>query len=387
MQDRSSLSPSHEELSNCIGLVYDAAIDASAWPAALLATRELLGAANAALGLSDLLTFRTLLMVTQGVPDAFRDRLDDYTSEVGEIFGEIVLNPTRPLDEPFVFTRDTDVQRGLQNRYYREWVAPQGIVDVIGLVSIRQANRLASFSFGSRTPISDAQVVLLRLLAPHLRRAVTISDLIEARTIAATSFIAAVDRLLIGVVLVDGAAQIHHVNRAGEEQLVHGRGVKLVAGRLAAAEPGANLELQRAIAEAATNPVRLGATALGLPVSLPGETPILAYVLPLGGREASVAVFVQAADAIGAASEATVVKIYDLTPAEARVMMEIGGGKSPKNAAQDLGVSESTVRTQLSRVFQKTGTARQADLRDLLRSLSAPVRGPVWRSDEHGGDK
>ena len=54
---------------------------------------------------------------------------------------------------------------------------------------------------------------------------------------------------------------------------------------------------------------------------------------------------------------------YKLTPAEMRVLMmivEVGG---VPEVAPVLGISESTVKTHLQRLFAKTGTSRQADLR------------------------
>ncbi len=51
-----------------------------------------------------------------------------------------------------------------------------------------------------------------------------------------------------------------------------------------------------------------------------------------------------------------------LTAAEARLAARISGGCSPRQAAVDLGVSLSTVRTHLRAIYRKTGTAGQVDL-------------------------
>lgn len=57
---------------------------------------------------------------------------------------------------------------------------------------------------------------------------------------------------------------------------------------------------------------------------------------------------------------------YGLTRAEARVAVLIAQGLVPKEAAAALGTSWNTVRTQLCRVFAKTGTTRQLELARLL---------------------
>jgi DNA-binding CsgD family transcriptional regulator len=53
---------------------------------------------------------------------------------------------------------------------------------------------------------------------------------------------------------------------------------------------------------------------------------------------------------------------FDLTPAEIRTLERLLGGSSPVEIARDLRVALPTVRTHLSNIFAKTGTARQLDL-------------------------
>jgi DNA-binding CsgD family transcriptional regulator len=62
---------------------------------------------------------------------------------------------------------------------------------------------------------------------------------------------------------------------------------------------------------------------------------------------------------------------YALTPAEARLAIEVISGEGRNAAAARLGISLSTVRTHLSRVFEKTGTQRQAELVRVVSQLAA----------------
>ena len=57
---------------------------------------------------------------------------------------------------------------------------------------------------------------------------------------------------------------------------------------------------------------------------------------------------------------------FRLTPAEARVLGCVQRGLTPAEAAAEIGVRLSTVRAQLSSLFQKTGTRRQAELMRLV---------------------
>ena len=66
----------------------------------------------------------------------------------------------------------------------------------------------------------------------------------------------------------------------------------------------------------------------------------------------------------------------ELTPSELRVLIaivEIGG---VPEVAPVLGVSETTVKTHLQHVFEKTGTKRQADLVKLVSCFVSPLALP-----------
>ncbi|MET3410013.1 MULTISPECIES: helix-turn-helix transcriptional regulator [unclassified Methylobacterium] len=62
--------------------------------------------------------------------------------------------------------------------------------------------------------------------------------------------------------------------------------------------------------------------------------------------------------------------LFDLTPAEARLLQALAGGLRLQSYAESVGVQTSTVRTQLNSIFNKTGTKRQADLLSIVTSLA-----------------
>jgi DNA-binding CsgD family transcriptional regulator len=53
---------------------------------------------------------------------------------------------------------------------------------------------------------------------------------------------------------------------------------------------------------------------------------------------------------------------FGLTPAQARVVIQLSAGHSLRSSAKTLGVKYETVRGYLKSAFQKTGTHRQAEL-------------------------
>jgi len=63
-------------------------------------------------------------------------------------------------------------------------------------------------------------------------------------------------------------------------------------------------------------------------------------------------------------------KLFNLTPAEASLAVNISQGKTPTAIARCNGVTIATVRSQLAAVFAKTNTQRQAELVGLLARVA-----------------
>ena len=88
---------------------------------------------------------------------------------------------------------------------------------------------------------------------------------------------------------------------------------------------------------------------------------------------AAAALFVRKAELQYPSPPEVIGQIYDLTPAELRVLLgivQIGG--VPEVAAA-LGIADTTVKTHLGRLYAKTGTARQADLVKLVAGFAMPL--------------
>jgi DNA-binding CsgD family transcriptional regulator len=66
--------------------------------------------------------------------------------------------------------------------------------------------------------------------------------------------------------------------------------------------------------------------------------------------------------------------LYGLTPAEATVASLLAEGKSVKEIADRTTVRENSVRIHLKKIFDKTGTKRQAELVKVVLSGPATLR-------------
>jgi DNA-binding CsgD family transcriptional regulator len=230
------------------------------------------------------------------------------------------------------------------------------------------------------------EIELMRLLAPHVRRAVTISDLLDMQTVEVNALTSTLDALRIGVVFVDGQARILHANRAAKNMLDQHAPIDSVSGCLAAADPEADGLLKLAIAVAERRPLLAGQSEglvepiSGVLLKAASGAAAMAHVLPLGHGAARplgntvAAVFVSTADMGVSGPLEGIAAMYGLTLGEQRILAEIAKGVGLTEAAEAAGVSENTAKTHLSRIYTKTGTHRQAELVALLARLSPPLR-------------
>jgi DNA-binding CsgD family transcriptional regulator len=92
------------------------------------------------------------------------------------------------------------------------------------------------------------------------------------------------------------------------------------------------------------------------------------------------ALFVRKAEMDSPCPPEVIANTYQLTPTELRVLLgivEVGG---VPEVAEVLGVAESTVKTHVGRLFEKTGANRQADLVRLVAGFSSPLVGLIHTS-------
>jgi DNA-binding CsgD family transcriptional regulator len=75
--------------------------------------------------------------------------------------------------------------------------------------------------------------------------------------------------------------------------------------------------------------------------------------------------------------------MYALTGGELRVLLALLEGKSPDAIAAQFGISITTVRTHLTRLFEKTESIGQVDL---IRKIAA-VLPPLYEADSNLSSK
>ncbi|MGH6840432.1 MAG: helix-turn-helix transcriptional regulator, partial [Methylocella sp.] len=155
-----------------------------------------------------------------------------------------------------------------------------------------------------------------------------------------------------------------------EDLVRRGMGLRYERGRLAATTPALTDRL-RVLAGAGSRPGRAEGDIGGtLELCRGANRPLLAHVIPLAanhtavfdiGRPAAAVFVADPAAGIGAQIQRFAAK-FGLTISETRVLGEIIGGNGLLAAATKLKITETTVRTHATRIFEKTGTSRQTEL-------------------------
>ena len=89
------------------------------------------------------------------------------------------------------------------------------------------------------------------------------------------------------------------------------------------------------------------------------------------GQPAAV-VYIRDAAGKSLASSTVAKQLFNLTPAETALALELTNGLSLEEAAEALGIRRNTARAHLRSIFSKTGVRRQTELvRIMLNSVAA----------------
>jgi DNA-binding CsgD family transcriptional regulator len=373
----------YEQFSDLIGSIYDCALDPTRWEAAV---RGICRQFAYDVGMMSVLRFLTgvsTMQVAVGVTPEMAARNTQAQDDVIDAWGGPERVMAYPLDEPVIASRIAGPEALAEKRYLREWAHPQGIRDAIAVAIARTPTMLGNIAFSRREPanaLGDHDIERLRLIAPHIRRAVTIGDLFDMKTVEAAAFASLLDGFAFGIVLVGTELDIVHANPAAAAMMRANQALRSEKGRFVLPVPASQNALERAVREAASDAARLGGRGIGIPVMANGG-PAVIHVLPLRigrverqiGARAVAALFIAAAGLAPNSPFDALAAIYDLTPAETRIFELIAQGRTQAEVCEALGIGPNTVKFHIRNLFAKTGCHRGADLLRLAASLAGPA--------------
>ncbi|HEX4506171.1 MAG TPA: hypothetical protein VH722_10615, partial [Alphaproteobacteria bacterium] len=215
--------------------IYDGIVETPGWTTFLGAVTGLFGvnAASILIETRSLGHPERLRLFSPGVDPKIQDEIDSFSSTA-------------------VFAGDHDER-------IADLSAPFGTQAGVLSFSAEIAPGIA-FAFGlwGGADFSTAQRTLLEMLAPHLKRALRIFVQYAQAWRERSVYQTVIDRIGVGVALVDPKGMVMATNEVGQEILAAGDGLMVVSGRLTACDAATARSLEsfiRAGAEAQTEPV------------------------------------------------------------------------------------------------------------------------------------
>jgi DNA-binding CsgD family transcriptional regulator len=351
--------------------IYEAAVLPEFWPAVLADLARFGGADAGVLFTSDLDGFRFVATAD------FAESVDAY------IAGGWLTRTDRTArllaKRHAGFVTDLDVytpEEFAREPVFREFFNPRGFgMGAASVVTVPTGDQVIFDVERSlaRGPIPRDAVARLDGVRPHLARAATMSARLHLRTVRAAA--EALEAVGLPAAILGRRGRTLAMNRSCEDLL----GDRILDGaRLALVDPAADRLLARALAEL---PVAASAGPRSIPLAArDGRPPTILHLLPIRGAAADL---FAAAEAIAVFTPlvarhvpglSVLEGLFDLTAAEARVARGIAAGSTVADLSAAFGTSSATVRSQLKAVMSKTGTARQAELVQLLAGAALPDR-------------
>jgi DNA-binding CsgD family transcriptional regulator/PAS domain-containing protein len=373
----------YKKMAGLVGDIYDAALDVAQWTDVLARVADFVGGqAGAIISNNSASNVRCAhyhfgigcryLQLYAETYWQFDPAVALFSCDVGQV---VSISDLVPYDE------------FRQGRFYHEWARPQGWVDAALAVLEKSATDCVYLSVirGEANGRVDAEMRRrMGLVVPHVRRAALIGRAADQRQTQVAKFTGILDGLSAGILLVDAGGRIVHANTAGHGILQAGNALRAADGRLVTSDAQVDQALREAFTATEMGDAAPGNKGIALPLTARDGEHYIVHVLRLPSGQhrnagmvcrAVAALFVRKVEMEPPTLPTLISKTFSLTPTELRVLLAIVDVGGVPEVAEALGIAETTVRTHLGRLFDKTGTGRQADLVKLVAGFCNPLVG------------
>jgi DNA-binding CsgD family transcriptional regulator/PAS domain-containing protein len=380
-------------LSEVVNHVYQAALNPSAWSVALSVMAKWLESPMAMLFTPTVLPRDGGFYFNHGIPEAAMELWQTQYQPL-DIWTTTAIRHNR-IQEGSVFTGEDLLPASelTQSVWYQEFLSKIGIGQVLvniiyGLDSETHHPTVLSYFRGSATTeFGTYDRWRSALLLPHVSRAMGVALRLRNADHKLATSLTALDRLNHGVLLFGENEEVLFNNQAASRIFGLEDGLRLQKqgcwGRtyLAAKTKSAQEAMDEAIREAVC-PNILSAQHFSKAVAVPRTSRHSAFTFSISslptrhgfaieGRGNPRAIAFIYDNAVPVKVNHTLLKsMYGLTNAEIRVAELIVEGKSLEQISEKCGLSINTLKTHLSRTYEKTGMANRAMLVKLLVTLS-----------------
>lgn len=376
-----------QDLADCVGAIYEAATGDGSWLDVGARLRRLFAAPLAILRLGQDGVSASVLMPTDQVPrllDPHIQAIDPYRARAQHDFvqarpsplGSARLGPDLVPDEVL-----------LSSAFYNDFARHLDMRHMIGgIVGISDATPIALFRGNGAQPFGTCELQLMNALLPHLQRALELAARLDASGQASRLTLAALDRLPVGIGIIDTELKIGFINDVARTHLASQKtsldalqsGPRASSGiHLAARSPDATRQLRQLVASAVS-----GGSGGSLRLGTPSGVALAVLVAPLpptlrdevasrphGARhERHALLVVRPIDQTVAPPAGMLCSLFGFTKAEEEVAIALAGGATAQQVASQRRVSLLTIRSQVRAILEKS---ESGNLRDLERSMAA----------------
>lgn len=374
--------------SSLVGEIYDAAVDPALRSGALEQVSHYVGGCAAIILSRDAARLSIEIHQHFGIESRFRQLYRDRYVEQDPL-----------LDRHLAFSAEqtigvTDIMPHadfVATSFYREWVEPQGAIDLATVAlesSDTRTTVLQVLRHRSRGTVDDSMRERMRLLAPHIQRSRIMGRQIRARSFTVDDLADVLDGLSTAICLLDADGRVVHANAACRQLFVDANLLAMVGDRIVARNTQAD-KIFRSLFEITLDGQThsTGRRGIELVTSADGQH-YLIHALPLRRERslprdvAATVLLVQRAAMVPSLVPGAIASAFRLTPSELRVLMAIVEVGGVPDIAAKLGIAETTVKTHLGRLFEKTGAGRQADLVKIAAGFTAPFAQRTSSDDD-----
>ncbi|WP_051356714.1 helix-turn-helix transcriptional regulator [Azorhizobium doebereinerae] len=368
------------------GRLFEAAYDPAAWPAAIAALQGAFHGAAACFCIE----YGRHADVVSGNCDPHYAGL--YLSEMiphNLVWRPLMGAPVGAVASDRMLMDKDDFRKTV---IYNDWYAPQ---DYHASLSCKVSAPSGGAGFvvvnrGGRQPdFEDEDLALMRHLAPTLARVAALRQRFGALRLAERASGQVLANAGVGFALAAADGRLLHMSEAALG-LLRAAGLIGRDGHLAAGGHAEAKALRKLVAEACASPPGPGGDLLVRP---PGASPprpgpaapaLAVAVSPMRDAQAygmdvagAAALFLRPVGfALPPGFPAMTRALFGFSAREAEIAGELAAGRSLKEAAYACGITISTARTYMARIFLKTETSQQSQVVALLRGLlPAPPSG------------
>ncbi|MGB9114681.1 helix-turn-helix transcriptional regulator [Bradyrhizobium sp.] len=362
-----------QEMLVLIDLLYESVLDVGKWSVFLEKATLHFDAHGAQIGHNDLVNSRLSFSMVHGYdwsPEHMR-RYESLMSEDPRL-KYFSSNPFKPIHCRMALT-DAELHA---SRVYKE-VLSIGAVEYSLGVNLVESDRALSYFLvlrdATQPRFTEVECEKMSVLIPHLARALRLERALDTLDFERQVVFSAIDSVALGVVIIDADGRIQFANKLAKDIDRRRDGISLSGGQLrfnGAENVNIFRHVRRSIQTSAKGSdggsqvfkVERTSGAEAYPVIVSSLVTHRNRLSWKGPGDKLAVVFLRDPDHAPETRAELLQRLYGLTNSEARLTDLIALGKTLKQGAMDLGITEASARQYIKRVFKKTGVHGQPDL-------------------------